>query len=918
MFAFNPDCVRKIANWSMIKPHAKFEKATFIPNKLNEELQTLSPKIHEMLKKIEELDKSDIAKEGKMYKHFIFSDVKQGGYGAKIISSSLLAAGLRLAYDEKLIISSDQELIETAGKNFALLCSTGVYDKTINIKLKKGILNKYNQRPENVNGDLLRFIVMDSGYKEGIDLFDVKYVHILEPQVSKADEKQVIGRGTRTCGQKGLTFQPNAGWPLEVYVYDVEIPNDIAELLDAKTLFQLYVKHSNIDVRKIAFSNNLERMAIVGSVDYELNKSIHDFSVKGEEMDINKIFDGSLNASVQKGGAAEGFCAAKCGARATKAMPLSTLKFAAAFFALGYKLPKQFDTSKDLRAHFCELMKKDEEYCATLHDLNEDIKAFFSKHAEELVLSIKTRAYLTLPKRYGKYFRAFVYTFLPREGKAAVGPMSPISTNGSAEPSPSGSIKDTVDTQNATIEKATKEEEVVGHSPDSVPAIKTKHNMGFLATREHIRTNFSKYKWPKVELENMCGEVSKSGGGTVIDLNPTQSFVSSYFTPDSPIKGMLLYHSVGTGKTCTAIATATSTFEKEGYTILWVTRTTLKSDIWKNMFDQVCSASIKQMMNEGKKIPVEQAERMRLLSNSWSIRPMSYKQFSNLVERKNDFYKALVKKNGADDPLRKTLLIIDEAHKLYGGSDLSAVERPNMYKLKKAIHASYHKSGKDSVKVMLMTATPYTNDPMELVKLINLLKPKGDQIPDDFDEFADTYLNEDGVFTRKGHMKFLDDVSGYVSYLNREKDARQFSQPFLIQVKVPMSRPTTDMGTLHVIDDEIEDKKGEIAYRKNQVKEIKKEGVANVREAKGRCKGLKKEARAECLSKVDGIITDIKRNTEIDINKIMAEVDDMTMQLKESKANKKKAKDTIKNDPSQYGVLMSKCKKKPKKEDDSA
>jgi hypothetical protein len=47
------------------------------------------------------------------------------------------------------------------------------------------------------------------------------------------------------------------------------------------------------------------------------------------------------------------------------------------------------------------------------------------------------------------------------------------------------------------------------------------------------------------------------------------------------MKGILLYHSVGTGKTCTAIAAATRNFEPADYTILWVTRTTLKNNIGK-------------------------------------------------------------------------------------------------------------------------------------------------------------------------------------------------------------------------------------------------------------------------------------------------------------------------------------------------
>lgn len=85
---------------------------------------------------------------------------------------------------------------------------------------------------------------------------------------------------------------------------------------------------------------------------------------------------------------------------------------------------------------------------------------------------------------------------------------------------------------------------------------------------------------------------------------------------------MLLWHSVGTGKTCTAIATESSTFEREGYTILWVTRTTLKADVWKNMFDMICHAIIAEEVAAGKLVPEKMAARRRMLSDRW-IEPIS-------------------------------------------------------------------------------------------------------------------------------------------------------------------------------------------------------------------------------------------------------------------------------------------------------
>jgi hypothetical protein len=313
--------------------------------------------------------------------------------------------------------------------------------------------------------------------------------------------------------------------------------------------------------------------------------------------------------------------------------------------------------------------------------------------------------------------------------------------------------------------------------------------MNFEEVREHIRSKFSAFSWDPVKMENLCADKKKGGAAEIVKYTPTQDFIRHYFTPENPIKGMLLNHSVGTGKTCSAIAVATSTFEKQGYTILWVTKHTLKNDIWKNMFEQVCHSGLaEQTKGSQLKIPADQNKRIRLLSPAWRIRPMSYKQFSNLVAKKNAFYETLVKLHGEADPLRKTLIIIDEAHKLYGGEDLSSMERPDMHSLHQALMNSYEISRKDSVKLLLMTATPITQDPMELIRLLNLCRPMQEQLPCEFADFSREYLTGSGEFTNKGRAKYLDDIAGYVSYLNREKDARQFAQPQIEHIIVPITK----------------------------------------------------------------------------------------------------------------------------------
>jgi hypothetical protein len=342
---------------------------------------------------------------------------------------------------------------------------------------------------------------------------------------------------------------------------------------------------------------------------------------------------------------------------------------------------------------------------------------------------------------------------------------------------------------------------ILEYEGEKVPDLKVKvpgpplKKLNFTAMRDYIKTNFSKeFTWPAIKVENKClsggsGSGSKAPKDNIIALNPTQNFVAHFFTPASPYKGLLLFHSVGTGKTCTAIATATASFDREDYTILWVTRTTLKSDIWKNMFDQICHSIIAEEVRNGRLMPADETKRKRLLSKNW-IEPMSYKQFSNLLSGQNEFYQKLKQRNGADDVIKRTLIIIDEAHKLYG-DDLPPLERPDMNVMSELLQKSYTVSGPDSARLLLMTATPFTNSPMEMFSLINMcIEDPNQKMITDPALFKERYMGQDNMLTESGVKKIADALSGYISYINREQDATQFAQPVMIEVPVIMSHLT--------------------------------------------------------------------------------------------------------------------------------
>lgn len=916
LITYQPTCVRNVTNWSNPSQMYNFEKKNFNPTQLFNDIESYSPKLKTLLQKINDLDKKDLEKENTLYKHFIFTDLKSSAYGAKMIASALIANGLTLGFEKragKLTLLSDAELEKSKNKSFYLLSSVAVYDKPMTVATKKEILRRFNERPNNSHGENIRFIILDSGFKEGIDLFDVKYVHLFEPSLTMADQKQAIGRGTRTCGQMGLNFNPTSGWPLYVHIYDVEIPQEIRdEFKNVKSLFDLYIQSLNIDLRLLNFTSDLEEATIEGAVDYDLNKLVHTFKVEEPKEESSTGFPNLDKAlDVFRPSTATTELSKNESVKSRESLE-ETMSESPTFTPP----PSPVEETEEVEKEVEEPTENTE---IPTEFTPEPITPETSESKQETPIVTEEESPLPLTEEAEeKNIVESVKEEMPEEKAETTMPTEETSI-------PEGKTTTTTEEKEAMSAKGGNKGFLIRH--------KDSGRLSHDRMKSYIERYFyPEYAWTDIKMENLCGPPPTKTGGKqkkirggnlqpegeckdkTMKFTPTQGFISSYFTPNSPVNGMLLYHSVGTGKTCTAIATATNKFEEQGYTILWVTRTTLKNDIWKNMFNQVCHEVFrKKIANCDLTIPADNAKRMRMLSPSWKIRPMSYKQFSNMILKKNQFYVDLVKINGVEDPLRKTLLIIDEAHKLYGGTDLSSIEKPDMGAFHKALMNSYTISGADSVKLLLMTATPITQNPMELIQLINLCKPLSEQMPEVFADFAKKYLDANGKFTAVGKRKYLDDISGYISYLNRERDARQFSQPIIKTITTPMMRDVKDIEKFSNVSN-----KKEIAELQKQIQEetdkIEKQGLSKV--TKKDFEDLKRTCVTNPNPKECNKIADRNVNELMDeIKQYKYSIKSKIAVLKEKVKEKKEAESKLKKagnefekfKKSAYSVLKEKC-----------
>jgi hypothetical protein len=913
-------CMRKTANFSKIVGYHKFDKSIYDPNKLNLDLAEASPKMMQLLNNIKELDAQDEVNHGQKFKHFIFSDVKEGGYGAKIIASAFQANGynniIKAKKGKKQKLNLYLDLQNSNYKNFALLCSNTIYDATFNEKIKKEVLKTFNERPANINGKNVRLIIFDSGFKEGIDLFDVKYVHIFEPSLTIADLKQTIGRATRTCGQKGLPFQENIGWPLYVYNYYLTVPEIVSSSLYTNkallydedepsdkdiVLFKNMEKYndatlnySTFDKAMNSLSEQLYNLAPMLAVDYELTQNMHNVAdLNNEFMENEYYLMGGANKYKNPNSKSKFFkidyikCHGKCGKKNTNDIPIS-----ADFMIYVYKKYKHpsklLTTNKSNKRQFlCDYMKNlDNKYCSQLNfewakrytkipDIIENTKNLQAMKNELNALELKIDDDADDDNK--------IYPLVLYKGK-----------------------------------KHNQSYKLIAKSLNSNNSSR-KHKfskLNFTKMRDYIKKTYygKDYVWEKMVIENKCLPSANANANAnanttnknKIELNPTQKFITHYFTPDSPYKGLLLWHSVGTGKTCTGVATATTSFERQGYSILWVTRTTLKSDVWKNIFDQICHTIILDEIEKGLIIPENINERKKLLSKSW-LEPMSYKQFSNLLAGKNKIYDILLERNGSTDILKKTLIIIDEAHKLYGG-DLKASERPNMEIMEHLISNSYKVSGFDSCKLLIMTATPFTNSPLELFSLINLfIEHDSDKITTNKEEFKKQFMTSENILSTNGVKLLANKLTGLISYLNREKDPTQFAQPIMINVPILMTHIETEelRDAVYLnkkFDNVANEVEEQIASLKIKIKNMKSEYKAkktSLSEAKA---SYSKEEYKTLNNDLKVLLNTIK-DLEEELNNYKDTKYESTMKIKELKEKVKKIKHSL----LQEYILYTKC-----------
>ena len=806
-----------------------------------------SRKVMALLDNIKKLDAADLAdpqNKGKKFKHFIYSD-QLNGCGITMIAHALKDNGFKCVIEPRTRESFSINVHPSNGEssdNFGMLF-TQSYMKTsggLTTQQQKKQLEIFNS-DENAYGKKIRIMLLESKFKEGIDLYDVKYCHVFEETMNQTDMTQVVGRGTRFCGQKNLNFVTGVGWELQVHTYHMIIPEELRTMyannvFNYKTLQELCQKYYNKAANETNLVNDINLLSQYMSVDYPLTKNLrldYDLSeyklpadveqdifedipnikyapyvTEEEREELEKIareeerlrlleeakaeeearlikqkkFEEAERAAEERARLAEE--RARLLAEAKRIIVSSVSAASSAAFSLASSLGSSLGSSAVDLASFTanKVLPSAANMASSLaSDLISSASKKSTQQIEEPVTteepetvkqkrSVKRRSEEDKLKTSKGFFDAKKQQIIkPRQRLSRTKDGNLYKTY--VEPPinylwsylfPKGKVLTVKEEQKAHVDTLN----MTGHQ---------KLHYG-------IDRKFGKMKW-MIEKEPKCKKSDKKH--KIAELSVSQNFLKHYFTPSLPFKGMLFWHSVGTGKTCLGVTIASASFEDEGYRVLWVTRKKLIPDVTKNIFGEyICHNRIALNSNILRKNSVlnkTDAEvgssdyqkkifsDLKINSNTWSIEPITHKQFANLCggrptqEIGRHFTKPM---NG--DIFYKTLIIMDEAHYLYSGKEHYEVITPqDRQNIMERLHFSYETSGKDSARLILMTATPITTQASEFFYFMNLCKEKRNQISD-----ADV-----ASIKTQGWVNFIDNhLSGYISYLNREKDMSQFAQ----------------------------------------------------------------------------------------------------------------------------------------------
>jgi superfamily II DNA or RNA helicase len=249
-----------------------------------------------------------------------------------------------------------------------------------------------------------------------------------------------------------------------------------------------------------------------------------------------------------------------------------------------------------------------------------------------------------------------------------------------------------------------------------------------------------------------------------------QLFVSNFINPLTKYKGLLLYHKIGAGKTCAALQIAEQWVDKKN--VILICPASLVGNFYKEIRSECTGETYISNIER------EELKSLDIMSNDYknmikdinkridkNYQIYSYNKFVDLIKLKKINF-------------NNTLLIIDEVQNIV--SEHGSFYMTIMGAIKKA---------PDNFRIVIMSATPIFDKPMELGLTLNLLRPKVEfPVGSKFNDQYISYKIKNGIpyYGLKKEKDIRSKLNGLVSYY---QGAPSYVFPERIQkiVHCPMS-----------------------------------------------------------------------------------------------------------------------------------
>jgi len=342
------------------------------------------------------------------------------------------------------------------------------------------------------------------------------------------------------------------------------------------------------------------------------------------------------------------------------------------------------------------------------------------------------------------------------------------------------------------LEKEKAESEIIDQSTILYPDLNDKEFAYKIASKKEFAD--TKYDGSLEPIKQKADEMCESD----FELMPHQVFIKNFLSYQTPYNSLLLYHGLGSGKTCSAIGVAEESRAYMKQTgeikpILVIASPNVQDNFRIQLFNEnklkeegglwnlnVCIGNT--LLNEINPTSIIGFKRDRVIAQINTIirrsyEFMGYNEFANYISRKisvpdDSGHSEQTKKQMTLKNIRKyfnnRLIIIDEIHNLTLADNKQKATSQYLHMIAK--HS-------ENMRLLLLSATPMYNSPTEIVWLVNLMNLNDKR----------GIISSTDIFTKDGNFKKLSQeeriqhpekedgreilkrkLTGYVSYVRGE------------------------------------------------------------------------------------------------------------------------------------------------------